>query len=75
MQKRTKSFRYFFAKSKWAFMCLSLRRGFRLVTLPKSPDRWSVAVMVVLWEVLDFGSLHTGNEGVSILSEWTVHAY
>ena len=34
-----------------AFMCLSPRRDFLLATLPQSPNRWRVAVMVVLLAV------------------------
>ena len=40
----------FFANSKRAVMCLLLRSGFRLATLPQRPDWWSAAEMVVLLE-------------------------
>ena len=41
------SIRCLLANSKWAVMCLLLRRGFRLVTWP---DWWRAAEMVVLLE-------------------------
>ena len=38
------------ANSRWAYMCLLLRSGFRLATLPYRPACWSAAEMVVLLE-------------------------
>src|SRR4029434_7221153 len=38
------------ANSRWAYMCLLLRSGFRLATLPYRPYWWSAAEMVVLLE-------------------------
>ena len=43
-------FRCLLANSKRAVMCLLLRSGFRLATLPYRPDWWSAAEMVVLLE-------------------------
>ena len=43
-------FRCLLENSKWAVMCLLLRSGFRLATLPLRPDWWSAAEMVVLLE-------------------------
>ena len=44
------SFRCLLANSKQAVMCLLLRSGFCLATLPKRPDWWSAAEMDVLLE-------------------------
>ena len=43
-------FRCLLLNSKWAVICLLLRSGFRLATLPKRPDWYSAAEMVVLLE-------------------------
>ena len=45
-----KSFRCILANSRRAAMCLLLRSGFRLATLPYRPDWWIAAEMVVLPE-------------------------
>ena len=46
----------FFANCKWPFMCLSLRRGFRLATLPSSVECCSDG-----YPSGSFSHLHTGS--------------
>jgi hypothetical protein len=61
-------FRCLLANSKRAVMCLLLRSGFCLATLPKRPDRWSAAEMVVLLD----GSLISTKELWSSVSDHRV---
>ena len=49
-QRILSKYTYLLANSKWAVTCFLLRNGFRLATLPRRPDWWSAAEMVVLLE-------------------------
>ncbi len=44
----SESFRCLLANPRWAVMCLLLRCGFSLATLPNRPDWWSAVEMLVL---------------------------